>query len=167
MNIREALLAEHSKRQTTRIVNYVGKDPERFRELMSVFLGNEYRPTQRAAWAVSNCAEKHPELIRPYISRLVRLLEKPEGHDAVLRNIVRLLQFVEVPKGLRGRVYASCYELFDDPTQPIAVRCFSLSVAAKIAERDPALMDELRLMAGKHSDHFSAGLRARARNVLG
>ena len=167
MNIREALLAEHSKRQTTKIVAYIGDDPKRFAELMAVFLGNEYRPTQRAAWVMSNCVEKSPELIKPYISRLVRLLERRDGHDAIRRNIVRLLQFVEVPRNLQGRVYALCYELFDDPAQPIAVRCFALSVAAEIAGKDLALMDELRLVAGKYSGHLSAGLRARTRNVLG
>lgn len=166
MNIREALLAEHSKRQTTKIVNYVGDDPERFRELMTVFLGNEYRPTQRAAWAVSNCAERHPELIKPYLARLIRLLELRDGHDAVRRNVARLLQFVDIPSRLRGRVFELCYELVDDPHQPIAVRVFALSVAAKAADFEPDLMNELRLMTSKYMPNASAGFRARARKVF-
>lgn len=166
MNIREALLAEHSKRQTMKIVNYVGNDPHRFRELMSVFLGTEYRPTQRAAWAVSYCAEHHPELIRPYLARLVRLLEIGEGHDSIRRNVARLLQFVEIPPRLRGRVFESCYTLVDDPHQPIAVRVFALSVAAKAADFEPNLMNELRLMTSKYMPSASAGFKARARKVL-
>jgi len=122
MNIREALRAEHSKRQTMKIVNYVGDDPDRFRELMTIFLGNEYRPTQRASWAVNYCVENHPALVKPYLSKLISLLEEQEGHDAIRRNVARLLQFVDVPSRLRGRAYAACYNLVDDPKQPVAVR---------------------------------------------
>jgi hypothetical protein len=48
MDIREALTAEHSKLQTMAIVSYIDSDPARFRELMDIFLGDEYRLTQRA-----------------------------------------------------------------------------------------------------------------------
>ncbi len=44
MNIREALEAEHSKRQTMAIVEYVGSDAGRFRELMDIFLSGEFDP---------------------------------------------------------------------------------------------------------------------------
>ena len=138
----------------------------RFRELMTVFLGKEYRPTQRASWAVSCCAENHPELIRPYIARLVGLLELREGHDAVRRNVARLLQFVDIPARHRGRVFAVCYELVDDPKQPIAVRVFALTVAANIACNKDDLMKELRLMTKKYLPQASPGFRSRACKVL-
>lgn len=83
MNIREALLAEHSKKQTVKIVRHVGSDAGRFAELMSVFFAGPYRVTQRAAWPVSYCIEEHPELAGPYIGRLISLLESPDRHDAV------------------------------------------------------------------------------------
>ena len=166
MNIREALRVEHSKRQTMAIVRYVGDDPKRFRELMSVFLGGEYRPTQRASWAVNYCVEHHPELVRPYLRKLIDLLEERDGHDAIRRNIARLLQFVNVPARHRGRVFDACYDLVDDPKQPVAVRVFAMSVAANIAKARPALMNELRLMCDKYLPTASAGFRSRARKVL-
>ena len=149
-----------------RIVRYVGNDPKRFRELMTIFLGKEYRPTQRASWAVNYCAEHHPELVKPYLTRLIGLLETDDGHDAIRRNVARLLQFVEVPQRLHGRVYAACYDLVDNPHQPVAVRVFALTVAANIAKDEPDLMSELRLMCGKYLQSSSAGFRARARKVL-
>ena len=166
MNIREVLLAEHSKRQTMKIVRYVGQDPKRFRELMTIFLGNEYRPTQRAAWAVNYCAEHHPELVRPYLTRMVAMLESEDGHDAIRRNVARSLQFVDIPPRLQGRLYAACYDLVDDPNQPVAVRVFALSVAGKLAKDKPDLMNELRLLCSKYLPTASAGFRSRARKVL-
>ena len=131
MNIREALLEVHSKAQAEKICNYVGDDPEKFAELMRLMMGPIYRITQRAAWPVSYCVERHPELIEPYWSKLAHQLERDDAHVAVRRNIARLLQFVDIPKRYRGRIFDACYNLVADPSQPVAVRCFSTAVAAK------------------------------------
>jgi len=167
MNIREALLAEHSKRQTMKIVRYIDGDPDRFAELMKLFLGDTYRLSQRAAWAVNYCAEHHPELVKPYFNKLVEQLERDDVHVAVRRNVARMLQFIEVPKRLEGRVYDACYNLLDDAHQPVAVRVFALTSAAKIAKGEPALLDELRLVATKYPALMTAGFRVRTRRLLG
>jgi hypothetical protein len=165
--IRDALLESHSKSQTELICSYVGGDPERFAELMRLFLGPVYRISQRAAWAVSNCIERHPELVIPYYGKLISQLEREDAHMAVRRNVVRLLQFVDIPPRLRGRVFDACYALLDDPSQPVAVRCFSMSVAAEIAKASPELMAELKLVATKYPQSMTAGLRSRLRRSFG
>lgn len=167
MNLRDEILAEHSKRQTKKITDWVGDDPERFAELMRLFLGDVYRITQRAGWPLSNCVEKYPDLIKPYFAKLLKQLERDDVHNAVRRNVVRILQFVEIPKRLEGRVFDVCYGLLDDPSETVAVRCFSLTVAANLAKDSPELLDELRLVATKYPQVATAGFRSRARRVLG
>ena len=167
MNIRETLIAEHSKEQTAKIVAYIDGDPQKFDELMKLFLGPVYRISQRAAWAVSNSIEQQPDLVKPYYGKLFEQLEREDSHIAVKRNVVRLLQFVEIPKRYEGRVFDVCYNLLDDPSEPIAVRVFSMTVAANVAKDSPELLDELRLVAKKYPQAATAGFRSRARNVLG
>ena len=167
MDIREALLAEHSKRQTMKIVRYIDGDPVKFKELMGHFLGDTYRLSQRAAWAVNYCAEHHHELVKPYFNKLVQQLERDDVHVAVRRNVARMLQFIEIPKRFHGRVYDACYTLLDDAQQPVAVRVFALSAAVKIAKNEPALLDELRLVATKYPSLMTAGFRSRTRRLLG
>jgi hypothetical protein len=167
MNIRNEILAGHSKRQTTKIVEWIGDDPKRFKELMDLFLGDVYRITQRAGWPLSDCVKNHPELIKPYFAKLLKQLERDDVHDAVRRNIVRLLQFVEIPVRYQAKIFDACYDLVADPAQPVAVRCFSMSVAANIAKGQPELMDELRMVATANPQVATAGLRARMRRVLG
>ncbi len=166
MDIREALLSEHSKRQTMAVIDHIGTDPNRFRELMQNFLGDSYRVSQRAACAVSYCAEHHPVLVKPYFSKMIEQLERPDAHVAVRRNVARLLQFVEIPVRYRGRVFDACYRLVDDAGETVAVRVFALSVAAKIAVNDPELLAELKLIADKHAPHSTVGFRARVRNTF-
>ena len=166
MNIREALAAEHSKRQTMAIVKYVGSDQTRFAELMKVFLSDEYRPVQRASWSVNCCVEKHPQLALPYVTKLLVLLQRDDVHSGAHRNILRMLQFVDVPKRHSGRLYDICVSFLDDQSRPVAVRVFALSVAAKIAAGEQALLSELRLLANKHIQHSTVALRARAAHVF-
>ncbi|MGE3467185.1 MAG: hypothetical protein AB7J13_09655 [Pyrinomonadaceae bacterium] len=167
MDIREALLAEHSRSQTMKIVRHIDGDPDRFAELMGHFLGPTYRLSQRAAWVVNYCIEHQPQLIEPYWSRLVKRLDSDDAHVAVRRNIARLLQFVHIPKRYEGRIFDACYDLFADPAEPVAVRVFSMTVAANIAKDKPELLDELRIVAKQHPEAVTAGFRSRARRVLG
>ena len=69
MNIREALLKEHSKQQCNNIVQYIGNSQQRFNELIKLFFGNEYRVVQRAAWVLSYSAIKHPALIKTHLKK--------------------------------------------------------------------------------------------------
>ena len=166
MDIRQALMTEHSKQQTMAIVEFIGDDPQRFAELMKLFFAGEYRLTQRAAWPMNYCAERHPKLIRPYLPKLLDCLEREDMHDAVRRNVVRLLQYIEIPKRLTGKVYSHCVDLLDDIEQPIAVRVFAMTVAARIAQSEPDLLNELKLIVSKHLPHATAAFRVRAREIL-
>lgn len=167
MGIHQALITEHSKRQTMAIVEFIGDDARRFAELMRLFFAGEYRLTQRAAWPMNYCAERHPELIQPYLPKLLDCLEREDMHDAVKRNVMRLLQYIEIPQRLTGRVYAHCVDLIDDVQEPVAVRAFALTVAARIAKSEPALLSELRLIVRKHLPHTTAAFQKRAREILG
>ena len=166
MNIRQALQAEHSKPQTMKIVTYIGADKNRFAELMKIFFAGEYRLTQRAAWSLNYCAEQQPDLIQPYLPKLLDCLSRDDVHTAVKRNIVRLLQFVEIPKKLHAKTYSLCLDLVDDPDEPVAVRVFAMTVAARIAKSEPALMNELNLIIRQHLLHTTAAFQKRAKKIL-
>lgn len=159
-------MAEHSKRQTMAIVEFIGDDPKRFAELMKLFFAGDYRLTQRAAWPMNYCAEQHPKLILPYLPKLLACLDREDMHVAVKRNVMRLLQTIEIPKRLTGKVYAHAVDLLDNADEPIAVRCFALTVAARIAKSEPDLLNELRLIVSKHLTHSTAAFKVRAREIL-
>jgi hypothetical protein len=112
------------------------------------------------------CAEHHPKLIRPYLKKLTAELQREDVHDAVRRNILRLLQFVEIPHYLKGRLYSLCLKFIADGSQPVAVKVFATTVARKIAETEPALMNELRFVVRQQLPHESVAFHKRARGVV-
>lgn len=165
MDIKKELLKEHSKRQTTKVVNYIGKDPKRFNVLIKTFLGGPYRVTQRAAWPLSYCVLVYPDLIKPHLKSVLKMLDKKEAHDSVKRNILRFLQDIEIPKRFYGTVADRCFTLMDI-REPIAVRVFAMTVLDNIARQEPDLKKELRIVIEDQLPFASAGFLSRSRKVL-
>ena len=166
MNLKEAILKEHSKEQCNKIVAYVGGKTSRFSELVNLFLVGPYRVTQRAAWPLSCCIEKNPKLIEPHLKQVLNFAMRPGVHDAVKRNVVRLLQFVDIPRKLQGLTAKMCFQFFSDKKEPIAVRVFSMTVLSNLAKELPELKNELIPMIEDQMPYGSAGFISRGRKVL-
>lgn len=166
MNLQKALLKEHSKAQTDRIVNWVGKDKKRFAELMRLFFIGEYRLTQRTAWPMSYCVINYPELIKPYYPKLIRLLKEPGIHDAVTRNIVRMLQEVEIPEKYQGEIMTICFDFVSNPNAPVAVKAFSLTILEHLASKYHEIIPELKLIIEERWEHEKPAFRQRAKRII-
>ena len=149
-----------------RIVEYVGKDPKRFTELVSVYLAGPFRVTQRAAWPLSYCVQRYPELIYPHLKQIIREMKKSGASNAVKRNTVRMLQFIMLPRASQGQVASLCFEFLNNPKEPIAVRVFSMTVLANLAKDIPELQRELRIMIEDQLSYGSAAFVTRGKSIL-
>jgi hypothetical protein len=167
MDLLKLLRAEHSKKQTDRIVAYIGEDKERFAALIELFFKGEYRITQRAAWPLSYCVRRHPELISPYYKRLLDNLGRKDIHVAVIRNTVRLLQDVSIPKRYHGRVMSICFDFEADVETPIAVKAFALTILGNLAAEYPEIRSELKLIIEGQWEQATPAFRSRARKLFG
>jgi hypothetical protein len=166
MDFEKALLKEHSKANMSRIVDYVGNSQRRFSKLLHVFLKGPYRVTQRAAWPLAYCVENHPRLVTGKVAVLIKQLHRTDTHDAVKRNLLRLLQFVEIPVRLHGNTTAICFQLLEDRREPVAVRVFAMAVLGKLAFKYPALQQELKLILEDNLPMAKPAFYSRARKVL-
>jgi hypothetical protein len=166
MNLEQVIRDEHSKAQCNRIVTYIGNDKKRFAALMKLFFTGEYRVTQRAAWPMSNIVRKHPELITPYLAKLISKLSNPSEGDAVLRNIVRLLQSVQIPKKLHGKVMTICFDFIQSNETAIAIKAFSLSILQNLSKQYPEIIPEVKTIIEERWELETAAFRSRAKNFL-
>lgn len=162
-NLREEILKEHSKAQCTKIVTWIGASQQRFDELFQLFLHDEYRVVQRAAWPVSYCVIAHPEFINPHWNRLIKNLSKPGLHNAVKRNSIRLLQDIDIPKKYQGQIMDICFTYLQSPTEAVAVKAFSLKVLGNLAQQYPDIIAEIQLIIEEQLPHQTAAFKARAR----
>lgn len=166
MNLEAEILREHSKRQTVRIARWIGPDKRRFRQLMELLLHGDPLVTQRAAWILSYCYEYHPQLITPWLPALIEKMQEPGVHEAVKRNVVRLLVCTDIPKPLLGIVVSLCFEYLNSVDTPIAVKAHSMSVLQRVAEQKPDMKNELLTTIELMMPYVGPALRARGRMVI-
>ena len=149
-----------------RIVKWVGADQKRFDELFKLFLNDEYRVVQRAAWPISYCVEAHPGFIKKHFAKLIKAMEKPGAHDSVKRNGLRLLQYVDIPKKFHGRLMDICFRYFSSPTEAIAIKAFSIAVLQNLAKLYPEIVNELKLVIEERWEYEGPAFRSRAKKLL-
>lgn len=165
MDIREIILKEHSKANCTFIVNWVGNNQYRFDKLFDLFIKDEYRVMQRAAWPLSYAVQNHPVLIRKHFGNLLKNLQKPGLPNAVKRNTFRLLQSVNIPKKYQGEVMNLCFENINSPTEKIAVKAFSLTILERLAMLYPEIKQEVKTIIKDRLEFESPAFRARAKKI--
>ncbi len=166
MDIREEALKEHSKAQTNKIVAWIGKDEARFRQYLYLFLHDEYRVVQRISWVICDIAEKYPDLVEKNMGDMINRLDDPGIHTAAKRNVIRVLQFLDIPEKYHAKVFDICLKYLSDPHEAIAVRVFSMSVASRLAKLYPELAKEVIEYINVSLKNSSAGLRSRSRKEL-
>lgn len=133
---------------------------------MQCFLDKEYRVAQRAAWSVSWAARQHPALIEPYIKTLVAQLKRKDVHPAVIRNTVRILEDIEIPKTFHGEVMNACFNFIENPLTPVAIKVFSLTILFNLSKLYPEIQNELKLIIEERWNTETAAFRARSKKVL-
>ena len=165
-NLREEILKEHSKAQCNKIVEWVGADQQRFDLLFDLFLRNEYRVTQRAAWPLSYCVTAHPFLVKKGLSKLISNLSNPGLHDAVKRNTVRILQQIDIPEKYHGEVMTTCFQLVESPKEAVAVKAFALTVLGNLAKSYPAILPEIKILIEEQLPNQTPAFKSRAKQLV-
>lgn len=166
MKLRQEILQEHSKAQCDKIVQWVGNSQQRFNELFSLFINDEYRVVQRAAWPVSYCVIAHPEFMNANFGKLLKNLHKPNLHDSVKRNSIRLLQHINIPEKHQGDVMNICFKYLESPAEAVAIKAFSLTVLSNLAKRYPEIIPEVKILIEDQLPHQTAAFKVRAKAFL-
>jgi len=167
MNLLEELDREHSKAQMMLVTDYIGSDKKRFAKLVEIFLGDDHRACQRSSWVFTTVAERHPKLVAPYLEDLLANFDKPDAHNAVIRNTLRTFQYIDIPEDIAGRLFNICFAILCSPKQEIAFRAFSITVLYRITEMEPELKRELQTALEEVIEEGpTAAISGRGRKVL-
>jgi hypothetical protein len=166
VDLRETILKEHSKANCNKIVKWIGNDQKRFDELFKLFLNDEYRVAQRAAWPLSYCVIKYPGLIQKHFTKLIKNLQRPDVGDAVKRNTVRLLQSISIPEKHHGKVMNICFKYISDPQEKVAIKAFSLTILHNLCRQYPEIRQELKTIIEDRWDYETVAFRTRAKKIL-
>ena len=166
MNYRKELEQGQSKILTTAKVKEVANSQKKMDELMRCFVDGPIRITQRAAWPMSDIAKKHPHLLFKYYPTLLTLLNQKDKPDAINRNILRALQFVTLPEEHEGNILDISFRLLNSPTEPVAVKAFSMTVIYNLTRKYPDIVPELKASIATLLPNGSMGIKSRGNKIL-
>ncbi len=164
MDLAKVIRERHSREYAEKVAEYIGDDKKRFKELMKLFFVNDYRMNQRASWAVLITIQKKPNLIQPYLSKMLKKLDE-DVHDAVIRNTIRIFEDIDIPESLEGFLYDKCMHYLNGMDYPVAIKAFSLTVAARIALKYPDLQPEILEIIDYQVPHATAAFKSRAKRT--
>lgn len=164
-SLRDILLMGMSRFIADMAVAHVGKDEEKFAELVELMLHSENPIPQRAAWAISIIAENDPYLLEKYIIKLIDLISSFQ-HPALTRCVLKYLSENPFPEKKFGLLLDLCYRYLLDLKTPIAVRVYSMQIIYNIACKEPDLKEELKLTIENLYDTGSPGFQNRAGKLL-
>lgn len=167
MNLREEILKENSKENAERIAAWIGDNRTRMQQFMHIFLHDEYRVVQLAAHVLGKLGDTHPQQIEQHINALVKRMTEDGVHVAVKRNVVRVLQNIQIPERLHGDVMNTCFDMLADVKETVAVRVFCMTILDNLSKHYPEIKQELRIILQDQVEQgCTAGFRSCALKIL-
>lgn len=167
MNLEYEIMLQFSAGNTKRVADIVLKNTSLVKELVDLTLGENEATAKRAAWVLGYVGKENPSLFLPFLEPLLGALIHP-NNNAVKRNIVSMLQYMELPKRWQGIATETCFRLIEDPKETIAVKAFSYTVLGNICQQNTAMREEMLLYFTEvlQVPLLPAALAARAKREL-
>ena len=166
MNLITILQKERSKKTNIEVANYIGYSKERFAELIEIIIGKDLEMANRAAWVIPSINDKNiDQLIQPYLKTVIELLNQPV-HDAIKRNMVRMLQFTNIPKKLQVITLEYCFQLLNNSKEAVAIRVFAMTVLYNLTIQEPDLAHELYDSIEMHMEGALPAYKSRGGKIL-
>ena len=119
-----------------------------------------------ASWCVSHAVDIDTTIILPHIHNLVEIIYTTNKHDAVIRNSIRILQFVEIPEYLQGKVMNKCFEFIEQPSYPAAFKAYSLTVLFNLSMIYTDIKPELKTVIEVLLPTETAAFKSRGNKIL-
>ena len=159
------LLAGNNRYNMDLINDHVGANQELFDKLIKIMLHASTPIPQRAAWAMTTIVDRNPCLAFKQLNKLIDAMPTFK-HQALTRSLLRVLCQVDIPNDKMGILFDQCFRLLNDTKQPAAIRVFAMQVLYNIAEREPELKPELKLIIETQLENSSPGLKNRAGKLI-
>jgi len=109
-------------------------------ELIEISLQNDEYISQHAALIVQSIAKTKPEVLSPYLEKIVKTIPELQN-DSQLGNFVEMLEFVNTDCSI---IYDFCFDLIENKDRPGFVKIYSVKMLGIAAQRDKVL--KLRLI---------------------
>lgn len=164
----ESILSDSSRSLADYVTATVGNDPQLFTRLYDLSMQQKRQVSMRAARVMDFACERHPELIRPFLKKIIRDLPglKDDSVKRIFMHILIRHSWVEEER-LMGRMVDTLFRWLQDEAQPIAIKAYAMVILENITLLHPDLKNELALVIEEALPYWtSAGLQVQGKRTI-
>jgi predicted AAA+ superfamily ATPase len=165
MNIEE-LLPDTGKLTAIHAADVAMQKPVLIKELLNIAFKDKQPVSLRAANTIEKIDSKMPELIRPYYSKIINSLPK-FNTDGVKRCLLKIFtRHTDLKEDLLCKLIDLCFSYMISPSEPIAIKAYSLQILYSISNKEKDLKNELIFAVRDQMEKNSGSFRAVGNKIL-
>ncbi len=122
----------------------------------------------RASWTLSKVHDKIPEVVTPYLNRLIEALDTVDN-ESVQRSFLRIASLSDlnlVSTRNQGILADHCFRMLKSGFSAIAIKAYSMDIIYKLSLIYPELAGELSATVNLLQDEAPSGVLAKGRILL-
>jgi len=144
----------------------ISSNPEYFNMLMDIALYDKGKNSWRAAWIADKIQENDPQLILPFIDRMINQL-KIEEHHGKKRHFLKLISINPVDEKHFGFLFDFCMNVLTSAKEPPANRVHSMQILYNLTEHEADLKPEiLAVIEHEMEYHSTPGILSRGSKLV-
>lgn len=166
IDLENQLMAAASKQHILLIARWVEDDLLRFDLLYRLMLTGEPACKARAARVLGVLVERYPDIVGGKESEIVSLALSAQ-HEGYVRELLRMLCFVELPDECQGELLDFCFQVMPQPSKPLAWRVYAMEIAFRICSPSVELLGELGVILDDiRQEDCPPSIESRTRTIL-
>ncbi len=163
----EDLLIDSSRITADMAVHTIGENQALFKKVLDFALEDNNQYAMRAARVIHLTATNHPELIRPYLNKIIHALSGFKN-DGLKRSMTRILSehCTELNEESHWILIDVCFNYLMDPNEKIALKIYSMDILYNISQQYPDIKKELISCIENQLPYASAAIKSRGEKMI-
>ncbi len=157
-----------SMKEADWLATSAGENQAIFMKLLEYSHSSDKKLAFHASWALSKVCDKFPEIIYPYLPRIVEAL-KLIDNESTLRSFLRVISLSDlnrIDNYQHGLLADFCFSTLNSGFSAIAVKAYSMEILYRLSLIYPELANELSVSIRILIEDGSAGIKARGKMIL-
>ena len=166
MFARNILETGRSKNKVNEVLDYIGSDPDRLDELMTLVFCEDKTLSTNASWVLYHALDNEALDFSPYSHAAIDPMMHPT-HPMIERGLLKLfITLDEWPEERFAGIVDHMMSIIMNTNSMIAAQALSMEALWKHLQPYPELLDELGIVVEEGIPYGSAGYKAKARKIL-
>jgi len=161
------LVEVSSINSVNQLVREIGNNKINYDELLKFCFSDNSKISMHASWVMMHYCKQNRVFIQDDLDFILTKINS-STNSSLKRNMLKIFaEYADFKKiSNLGLLADICFRFFNNPSDAIAVRTFSLDVLMKLAKSEPEIIFEIKQSIEFHFNNYSRGLNNKAKKIL-